>query len=383
MLKVVAVVDDDAALMSQLLDQLKQGGLIGRGFQSREEFLESLECGDEFDALILDWYLDDAESATIAKLLLNDLRERLFVPVLVYTDQKDDAEAEIPNLPPPFNRCGILDKDAVDVAKIPGELAKWYEGSFGARICSVWRSSRKKAFEKSMYELDQLEGEDFLRTLQHILLMDSGPSPDINHALEFLERYVGRKTLADASFKEKLLEELKELLRKQIPKKGDREAALIHAHRYSMPSDNSARTGDIVWVERGEGFEPIVAIVLTPACDLEKKDCFELRLAKAEAVTEGNQGIGECRINAIRVKPRDDYADLVVNFHRTFYVRDTSLGATKTERQGRVIAYDHQFMDVFGGGVRLAPICRLDDPYRSDLLQKFASHASRVGIPDE
>lgn len=383
MLRVIGVVDDDARLVEELVDELKRNGLEGRGFQSKEEFIRSLEFGDEFDALILDWYLEDPESSTIAKLLLNDLRSRFFVPVLVYTDQKDVAEGEIPGLPAPFNRCGIIDKEAVDVAKMPDELKKWYEGSFGARICSIWRSSRKRAFESSIYELDQLEGEDFYRTLQHILLMDSGPAPDINHTLEFLERYVGRKTLSDPELHQKLREELYEMARRGIAKKGDREVALIHAHRYSVLTDKSARTGDIVLVSRGVEQEPLVAIVLTPACDLEKSDCFDLRLAKAETAISNSLSISECRLNAVRLREAGGFEDFVVNFHRTFFVRDASLGKNKEERKGRVITYDHEFVDVFGGKVTLVPICRLDDPYRSDLLQKFASHASRVGIPDE
>jgi hypothetical protein len=136
----------------------------------------------------LDWYLDDPTSSTVARLVLADLREHCFLPVLIYTDQQDAAEAEVPHLPVPFNRCRFFDKDSTDPTALTDELRAWYEGSMSARLCTAWRNGRHRALEQGAYELDALEGEDFYRTLQHILVMDTGMTPDVDHALEFLER---------------------------------------------------------------------------------------------------------------------------------------------------------------------------------------------------
>jgi hypothetical protein len=51
------------------------------------------------------------------------------------------------------------------------------------------------------------------------------------------------------------------------------------------------------------------------------------------------------------------------------------------EVRQRLITYEDKFQDRFGAEIKLRSMCRLDDPYRSDLLQKFSSHASRIAIP--
>src|SRR5437763_15374919 len=99
MLEVIAILDDDEELLRDIERQLTDFGLFPRTFTSRGEFKKSIERGDHYDALILDWFLEDTESPTMAKLVLNDLKQNAFVPVLIYTDQRYVAEAELPQLP--------------------------------------------------------------------------------------------------------------------------------------------------------------------------------------------------------------------------------------------------------------------------------------------
>lgn len=379
--EVVAFLEDNVPLSHEVEKRLLGFGISCRIFTSRDAFKQSIERGDRYDAVILDWFFEDPTSPIVARLVLEDLRTNRFVPVLIYTEQPDAVEAELPNLLPPFNRVVFFDKETTDPAKLAEELTRWYAASLGARLSAAWREARRRAFEQSLYELDALEGADFYRTLRRILVMDAGEIPDVDHALEFLERYVGRKILGNSSLREELRNELLEAQKLNIKVKGELETALVHAHRYLLPEDSIARTGDVVEVFNEKGNVLSVAVVLTPACDLAQQKCFELRLVLAEE-REGNaQGYSEWELPAVRGKGQTAYRNFRLNFHKTFFVKDASIGNTNEERKGRLIAYDHTFVDHLGSRLSLKPICRLDDPYRSDLLQRYSAHASRVGIP--
>jgi len=379
--EVVAFLEDNVPLSHDVEERLLGLGIGCRIFTSRDAFKQSIERGDRYDAVILDWFFEDPTSSIVARLVLEDLRRNRFLPLMIYTEQPDAVEAELPFLPPPFNRAPFFDKETTDPGKLAAELTSWYSASMSARISNVWRDARCQAFEQSLYELDALEGENLYRTLQHILVMDTGAIPDVDQALEFLERYVGRKVVSDPGLRDMLRHELQEALKLSITRKGEREAALIHAHRYIFPADTVARTGDIVEILNGEGQFLSVGVVSTPACDLASPKCFELRIILAEEreVKPGRES--EWSLPAVRGRDARTFRSFVLNFHRTLFVRDVSLGTTGQERQGRRIAYEHDFVDAFDRKLRLRPMCRLDDPYRSDLLQRYSAHASRVGTP--
>jgi hypothetical protein len=210
--------------------------------------------------------------------------------------------------------------------------------------------------------------------------MDAEDVPDVDHALEFLERYVGR-ILGNSSLRENLRNELLEAHKLSIKVKGERETALVHAYRYLLPEDRLSPDRRVVELLNESGNVVGVAVVLTPACDLAQQKCFELRLVLAEERGGKAQGYSEWELPAVRGKGQIAYRNFMVNFHKTFFVQDASTGNTNEDRKGRLIAYDHSFVDHLGSRSSLRALCRLEDPYRSDLLQRHSAHASRVGIP--
>jgi hypothetical protein len=377
----VAIVEDNVELARELKDKLAEANIIGRIFSSRVPFANSLEHGDPYDLVILDWFFEDSASPVVAKLVLEDLRKYRFAPVAFYTEQPEVLEGELGSLQPPFNRAPFFGKDKTDPHALIAEVTEQYEQSMSARLSSVWRSARQAGFEESLYELDALEGEDLQRTMQNILVTDAGEIADIDTALDFLERYVGRKVLADRNFKGAMLSELEAARRSNIAVKGDQEQALTHAHRYIMSTDSVARSGDIVELLDEDGEPVLTGVVLTPSCDLVQSKSWELRIVLADESKESPRQECEWYLNAFKREQGSPYKRMTLNFHRTLFLSDISIGATKAKRAGKLIRYDHEFVDVFGRKVGLRPICRLDDPYRSDLFQKFSSHASRLGIP--
>jgi hypothetical protein len=386
-LEVVALIDDNQTDLQKWQEQFERVGIRAHGFTERETFARSLARGDHYDAIILDWFFEDESSSVIAQLILEeDIRLNRYVPVFIYTNESDTAETEKQGLTPPFNRIVILSKEDFTAAALTAEIKRWYANSTGARLAQTWRDARSKAFEQSLYELEAVEGESLQRSLQHVLILDSGPTSDIEHAMDFLERFVARKVLTNTELREALRVELTNA-RKQpgFRLRGDREKALINTHRYiPLPKDNDCvETGD--FVEIVSGSDPGVsqyAIVITPACDLENRKCVELRLVLAERTELAKEHSGsEVVLTALRSSPNDAFRNYLLNFHRTLFLIDRVFSDNPLERQDRAIAYSHDFVDTFGQQFKLDPICRLDDPYRADLLQKFSSHAARIGIP--
>lgn len=386
-LEVVALIDDNEDELQKWREQFERAGIRACTFTERDTFMRSLMHGDAYDAIVLDWYFEDDSSSVIAQLILNeDIRSNRYVPVFIYTNESDIAEAEKEKLPPPFNRVVVLSKGDIDAAALAAEVKDWYTSSLGARIAQRWRNARSKAFENSLYELEALEGESLQRSLQHVLNLDSGPAPDVKHALDFLERFVARKVLMDATLRETLCAEL-EYARRQpgFRLAGNREKALINAHRYiPLPDDNDlVETGDFVEiVPESADKDSRRAVVITPACDLENRKCIELRLVLAEATElERERNESEIILAAVRADSDNVFRNYLLNFHRTLFLIDRDFHDNPLKRNGRAIAYSHGFVDSFGQQFRLKPICRLDDPYRADLLQKFSGHAARIGIP--
>jgi hypothetical protein len=152
-----------------------------------------------------------------------------------------------------------------------------------------------------------------------------------------------------------------------------REPALVNAHAYSAPTDRIARTGDVVKATFSTG--SLIAVVLTPACDLANAKCSELRLAEAQELNREASRDAEWSLPPLKTDAASAFLTPIVNFHRTFFV------APIERQENRLVTYDQQFRDRFGTDIKLEPLCRLDDPYRSDLLQHYSCHSSRVGVP--
>lgn len=376
----VAILEDNEGLGEEVQRQLAGKGMRAELFTTRQEFRGGIARGDLFDLVVLDWFFEDPNTSVQAQLvLLNDLPNYRYVPVVVYTEEPDAAKAEIEGLRRPANRTPCFAKGEVTPEALAERVLKWYEASFNARLSAAWRQARSSAFEKGLYELDALESIDFQRTLQHLLMIEAEGVFDVDHALEFLERFIARKVVSDAILRETVKSELE---KEQLPmpktkqEKSEarrREPALVNAHSYFEAKDEVSRTGDVVEVVHPKS--SLFAVVLTPACDLENAKCAELRLIEAVELDREAERDSEWQMPPYQKAENGPYASPILNFHRTFFVSDTS------KQEGRLITYADKFVDRFGTEVTLRCICRLDDPYRSDLLQKYSSHASRVGVP--
>lgn len=387
-LEIVALIDDKESDLADWQKYLSQAGIEARAFLEKDDFARCLARGDHFDAIVLDWYLDD-NSSLLAQLVLEQIiRPNRFVPVLVYTGESEIARDEIPQLKSPFNQIQVISKYDVDAARLAELLKGWY-GTTTARISEVWRNARRVAFEQALYRLSDLEGKNLQATLQHLLVLNGEMQLDIDQALEFLERYVGRDVMSNRELRGAVQAVLEEgRIAPEDARKIEPTLNLVNAHRYVPVDDDEkiVRTGDIVDVCDAQTGEILMAaVIVTPACDLDNRKCRELRLliAYRDPIGEDTGGTQWWELNAVRRRGTKDFEHYRLNFHRTLCLTDKEMKPDKEKKQlwESVLSYERVYEDSFGKTIRLKPICRLDDPYRADLLQKFSSHAARIGIP--
>jgi hypothetical protein len=104
-----------------------------------------------FDLIVLDWYFEDPNNSVQARLvLLNDLPNYRYVPVVVYTEEPATAEPEIEGLARPANRTPCFAKRDLTPEGLAERVSKWYDESFSARLSAVWRRIRTVAFEQGL-----------------------------------------------------------------------------------------------------------------------------------------------------------------------------------------------------------------------------------------
>jgi hypothetical protein len=330
-----------------------------------------------FQMVILDWLLD-GETEGDALLCLTKLREIRFVPVVIYTEEIGkflEAKADVKSRFPEgcFQGFG---KGDVNHAQLLQELSRWYEQP-PARLAEQFRRSVATAVEQTLYTLAEQSIDDLTKGLKTLIDVGDGSDVDMEHAADVMLRLMGRQLYRDAAFTNELKQIVSglETSNPQPSKTEKQRASQMEAlFMYYQPSDNIVRNGDIVKIN-GDDFEKL-AIILTPACDLanpDKTSYLRLAVLNLQATRKGSPP-------ADRWPLTYDTQTYEVCFHETLAVLNKSVSQETANKS--VMLYTHKYEMATGITVSLTRECRLDEPYRADLLHSFVSHAGRVGRPD-
>ncbi len=335
-----------------------------------------------FQMVILDWLLD-GETETDALLCLTKLRETRFVPVVIYTEEIGkfhEAEAEV-RLRFPEGCYRGFGKGDVNHAQLLQELSRWHEQP-PARLAEQFRRSVATAVEQTLYTLAEQSVDDLTKGLKTLISLGEGYSDvDMEHASDVMLRILGRQLYSDSGFTNELKQivsglvtDYAQLTKKEREQAKKRASQMEYLYMYYQPSDDIVRNGDIVQLnwETGEN----LAIVLTPACDLANPGkTTHLRLAFLKP--QPDRGGGKAPEDRWPLTYSGQLYE--VCFHEIAALQNISSGDDKS---GPVMRYSHDYQGLIGAVVELKRECRLDEPYRSDLLHQFVSHAGRVGRPD-
>ncbi len=371
-LKKVLIIEDDVALRNEVIDEFK-GDDIEVQVCEPQDLDRYLTIPYEFQMVILDWLLGGGTS-DLAQGCLRKIRKACFVPVLVWTDELTRYDGEVDDVKKIFPEACLKAKSKADVKieDLSEFLEQWYETT-PAKLSNQFRLSLANAAEETLYTLAEHSEDDLARGLKTLIALEGDNEIDMEHTVDVLLRLVGRSVYGDENFSN-VVQEIVKKLERAPEKRKNIESRIKELHMYYVPKDKLVRTGDIINVTFDEDQNnQLTGIVITPACDLAlpKKTAF-LRLALIRETDEPGDD------KWILDKERK----LKVCFHEILVLKNANLAASSTPQERvSVMLYAHNYQTLNSTSVTLQRTHRLDEPYRSDLLHSFGSHAGRIGVP--
>lgn len=376
----VLLIDDKVDQFDGVIQELNEAEIQVVPLDGSEALDEFLESSEPFDAVILDWNF--GEGSETAQVCLKKIRQNRFVPVLVWTEEQETFEIDLPKITFFPHSCiqGVSKADVTSTTVVE-RVNTWFKGSTAASLSDEWRSSTARATEKSLYELAELDDKDVIRALRvFVKAGEPADSMDLDHAVEVLGRLLQRELLVDKNLSGFLQEKLRAIDANQVKDKTP--SRVQRLHMYYQPEDDFVRTGDIVKLKYGE--QDKVALVATPSCDLAQPKTEYLRLIVVGAPWDGkNQAPQDrCKLPFLQ-KENNVFENKEARFQETISLKNLELAEGKDYRERKsVMRYTHKYQSLGGQNASIKRFARVNDPYRSDLLQRFAAHASRVGTPD-
>jgi hypothetical protein len=378
----VLFIDDRVNEFQEIISDFREAGIEVvelDGIQQLEAFLET---GQRFDAVILDWYFDD--ESVIAQLCLRKIKEVRFVPVLVWTEEPEKFDEDLPQITFPHSCIQRVSKDDVNRDVMVKYVSNWFRLSTVTNLSTQWRKSCTVAIEQSLYGLAQLDDKDVIQALR-IFIQAGEPigSLDLDQAIEVLARLLQRELLRNSELSKYLAEKLSVAVQENLERGSKpQQSKILRLHMYYSPNDDFVRNGDVVRFQQGEKGK--VALVATPSCDLARPRTEYVRLIVIDEPLPGgtSQRLDRCDLPFL-IEDGDVYQNREALFQQVMSFRNLELAkhANWKERPS-VMRYSHNYESMGGQVVKIVRITRIDDPYRSDLLQRFAAHASRVGVPE-
>ena len=300
-----------------------------------------------------------------------------------------------------------IEKDELDVNKIIKKIKAGFEETDILKMVLTWDGLLNDAKDRTLLKLSEKDFEseiqEFIRSIAKGIDDNSLSREFVNTMIRFISRYVNIGSE---------YEELGKLLKRiKNSKAGDTENPILqHLQMYYKPEiSEKVWTGDIYRMDSTiEGDDAKFwnySLVLTPACDIAQQEKKKLETFH---FCEG------CRLDVESVKDEDHpFRRNVKSFKfpkKGILTSDTKFdeeiqnqlwiaSQNLPERYFVVwhlknddekyfgVCFDFQRLkslkiDDFESKGNDKRMCRLDSPFVDELLQKFGSHAYRLGTPD-
>src|SRR5258707_5421636 len=129
-----------------------------------------------FQMIILDWHLDETSTSELAKLCLEKIRDRLFVPVVVYTEELASFQGEADDVGKLFPNALIiaLGKDDVNYPELLGRLEEIHARP-PLSLSEDLRQAMSISTERALYTLAEHSIDDLAMGLKTLIKTDPTP----------------------------------------------------------------------------------------------------------------------------------------------------------------------------------------------------------------
>ena len=386
--RVLLVDDEYFEFEDKLNSDFKKNNIDIRFCDSKDDAMDLLNSGIQFDLIILDWFLEE-DNDLLSRLFLKQLKDISFLPVFIWSHHIANYNESIGEVNYPQMLITGIAKEDVSAEIIENKTTKWFEDSLTAQISKIYRQQIRKSVENIFFELLQVPNQDIASLLKFIV----GDGQNIDWSNDFILNLLHRRLIYDKNF----CDSLKKLLfnANKISKKEDenkRKQVLNKVLYYTFDSI-SIHCGDIVQFQN-QNKETQFGIVVTPDCDLEQKQTRYIELVELKQLDDSSLGLNNSQKDAVKefknqslyflpaILIEDNLEDFVAIFKAKIILKqDVPNSESKYPKTSKRLEYSDSFV-IYSDETKIEFICRLDNPYKSDFLQKFHAHNSRVGIPD-
>lgn len=340
--------------------------------------IELLDSQIKINAIVLDWFLEE-DSSELSQLFLVYLDGSFFIPVFIWSEhmQSFNALKDRGEIKYPPNLIKELPKEDFGPHVLRSEIENWYSNSLTAQLSIIYRDNIHDYLEKILFKLADLPTGDIASILKIII----GSKENIDWSIDLILNLLHRELISDLKYVGKIHELLTTAEDKIQKTELDKRREVINALMYFKSGSQRLRCGDIIQLEGG-GANNRYGIVVSPDCDLEweKTRFVELvEIIKISSFPSKPQGPAYVLLPAILMNHEfTDFSAVLKSKIIIEYKMDKASVDPKSDKK-------LEYTDIYiynGKDINIELICCLDNPYKSDFLQKVHAHNSRIGIPN-
>lgn len=387
-MKRILIIEDNEEILNELKTEYENSGIETICCIDRDSANKAVENNILFDAVILDWYFI-MEDCSVSSAILRKLRERLFVPVFVYTGHLSDFGNKTEDeLGYPKNIISGIDKTiSVDVLK--DEIDKLTSKNLSLKLARNYREKIQKNLEKTFFELNDSENI----SLEKIFRIIFGDGENIDWNNDIILTLLHRHIISDDAFTgeiKKIFNNLTESSQNNL----EFNRKILNKIIYHHGKSDYIRNGDIVKITDSDNRTIGFGIAITPDCDLEQGKTRFIELIELENIEEINSKMETIKRISVKgcfnhgafysipcVNLDNELKDFVAVLKKKIILQQKGDTFKNYPDSSSRPLYSHSYI-LNNENVTIIPICSIVDPYKSEFLHKLHSNNSRVGIPD-
>jgi len=390
LIKNILVVDDHIEELKEDIEESYKNENCELHFcGDKDSAMKILESGIQIDLVILDWYLEP-ENPLLSILIIQKIRGLIFIPIFIWTQHKINYEESFNNgeVDYPTQLIHSIDKSEVTPDSIRQILTTEISKCPSVQISEIYRAMIKKSLEEIFFDLSSIHDVELSALLKIIM----GENDTIDWSSDFILNLLHKKLVREEDFENKLKELLTSLPNETINEYKSKDL-MINKILYFTPHSKYPRFGDIIHC-KGKDLDSY-GLIINPDCDLEQKktrfieviELLKIDDDKLKLKKDHKDKIANNNYPSYYYLPAVKVGEGFVNFVAVFKSKSRLLvnRDLKDVKYPEVAPNKISFEDGFifdRHEIDIELICGFSDPYKSDFLNKLASHNTRIGIPD-
>jgi hypothetical protein len=332
-----------------------------------------LKLRPELDIVIIDWVLSE-DNDMEAKTLIDSLKDTLFAPIIIYTDQGKAAPERYLKERKLDRVIRVLDKADVKGDRVFDEIEAWLTENPELKIFMRWAHEVNYKVNETLWTIHDLEIGG-LRTLVELLepteMIESHSHITREQDLiNFFDKVLARKISIHEKYLNSIKNDIEAMLkiREKIELDIEKMRTFHSFERYKPSNPKSLWTGSIL--KEGECYY----IVVTPPCDLSNKGKIEnILMVKAEPLSKyrADRHLSNGKVESCLREKTDcvHYLPYAIGLSDGLICRFDSITCRKEDQLQQML-----------NAQTIVCLATVDSPFIENLMQRMNSYLMRLGV---